>query len=68
MRFLEIAGEPVRTRRDNADQQGRRPHYSVKGVTRDAVEEPINRLFHDLMTALESSMMNVTPAAEQRRR
>jgi hypothetical protein len=34
---------------------------SVKGVTTDAVEGPINGLFGDLMTALESSMMNVTP-------
>jgi hypothetical protein len=68
MRFLEIAGEPDRTRRDRADQQGRRPHYFVKGVTTDAVEGPINRLFYDLMTALESSMMNVTPAPERRRR
>jgi hypothetical protein len=68
MRFLEIAGEPDRTRRDRADQQAKQKFHSTKRVTTDAVEEPINRLFHDLMTALESSMMNVTPAAQQRRR
>jgi hypothetical protein len=68
MRFLEIADEPVRTRRDRADQQTKQKVHSTKSVTTDTVEGPINRLFHDLMTALERGMMNVTPAAGQRRR
>jgi hypothetical protein len=68
MRFLEIAGEPDGTRQGRADQQYRRPHQSVKGVTTDAVEAPINRLYDDLMIALERSMLNLPSAAGLRRR
>jgi hypothetical protein len=68
MRFLEIAGESDGTRRDRADQQAKQKFHSTKRVTSDAVEGPINRLFHDLMTALESSMMNVTAATGHRGR
>jgi hypothetical protein len=59
MRYHEIAEQQDRGQQERLDQSRNRRSLSARNLSPKLVEEPINRLFHDLMTALEDRMMNV---------
>jgi hypothetical protein len=64
MRYHEIAAASDRRQPGNIVR--RRNQTSVKPISPAFVEAPINRLYNDLMDALEGRMMNVEP--DRRRR
>jgi len=59
MKYHEIVSAWDRPRRVGNGQPKNRRGLSVRNAEPKLVEEPINRLYHDLMCALEARMMNV---------
>jgi hypothetical protein len=66
MKYHEFAG-PEPTKRASDERRKRQRKVTVENASLGSVEEPINRLYSDLMRALESTMMNV-PATKPRHR
>ena len=64
MRYHEIVGASDRRQPGNIVRS--RNQTSVKPIGPEFVEAPINRLYNDLMDALEVRLMNVEP--DRRRR
>jgi hypothetical protein len=61
MKYYEIVAPADRACRDNNTPANRTPAKSRK-LGRKSIEAPINRLYKDLMEALEDRMTNVRAA------
>ena len=64
MRYHEIIGASDRRQPGNVVRCGNK--NSVEQIGPAYVEAPINRLYHDLMDALEGHLMNVEPGRRRR--
>ena len=67
MKYHEIVSASDRARQVGNGQPKNQRSLSVRNAEPKLVEEPINRLYHDLMCALEGRMMNIETAKRRGR-
>jgi hypothetical protein len=68
MRYSEISETENQGGHLSDSQSKRHSTFSVKNLDPRLIEDPVNSLYLDLMTALESSLMNVAPVSKRRGR